>query len=303
MGLEEYNRKRDFAKTPEPAGRRASRRGAGTGGELRYLVQKHEASHLHYDFRLEWDGVLLSWAVPKGPSLDPKQRRLAVQVEDHPVDYGDFEGVIPEGEYGGGTVMLWDRGTWEPLEDDFNAALEAGRVAFALHGEKLNGRFRLLRLPKRGAGKPQWLLMKGNDEHARASARGEITETHPLSVKSGRDIPAIAKGKTTWKSTGKASKETKPVTKPVTRKAPNAEGDMAPFEAELATLVEEPPPGAGWIYESKLDGYRLLAHKETSATERGARPTVRLLSRRVARSRSPVPKVTSRGSSPRAKGS
>src|SRR5580698_6133051 len=139
MGLTEYRRKRDFRVTGEPLGGRIS-----PHKELKFVIQKHAASHLHYDFRLELDGVLKSWAVPKGPSLAPSTKRLAMQVEDHPIEYGDFEGIIPQGEYGGGTVMLWDHGTWEPIEDG-NAALRNGSLKFALHGEKLQGRWMLVR--------------------------------------------------------------------------------------------------------------------------------------------------------------
>src|SRR5436305_15316045 len=132
--LKEYRRKRDFSKTPEPAGAEAKKRSAGG---LSFLIQKHAATRLHYDFRLELDAVLKSWAVPKGPSLDPREKRLAVHVEDHPLEYGGFEGVIPKGQYGGGTVLLWDRGTWQPLDDDPRAALRKGSLKFSLAGEKL----------------------------------------------------------------------------------------------------------------------------------------------------------------------
>src|SRR5690349_7589741 len=150
MGLKEYHRKRDFRVTSEPEGHEARKAGWS------YVIQKHDASHLHYDFRLEYDGVLKSWAVPKGPSLDPKVKRLAMQVEDHPVEYGGFEGIIPEGEYGGGTVMLWDYGTYEPEgTDDVSEALREGELKFKLNGEKLKGSWVLVRTRGR-----QWLLMK-----------------------------------------------------------------------------------------------------------------------------------------------
>src|SRR5947199_4601115 len=145
MALEEYKRKRNFKKTPEPGGKKAKAKSKG----LSYVIQKHAATRLHYDFRLELDGVLLSWAVPKGPSLDPAEKRLAVHVEDHPIDYGGFEGIIPKGQYGGGTVLLWDRGTWEPLAedaDDAAAAYRKGRLKFRLHGEKLQGGWNLVRM-------------------------------------------------------------------------------------------------------------------------------------------------------------
>src|SRR5512146_2056481 len=162
MPLDEYKRKRKFQTTPEPPP--VTEQGQG----FRFVVQKHRASHLHYDFRLEMEGVLKSWAVPKGPSLDPKDKRLAMQTEDHPVDYGDFEGVIPEGEYGGGTVLLWDRGTWEP-EGDPRDGLRKGKIGFRLNGEKLHGSWALVRMGKpaaEGEEKENWLLFKHRDEYA-----------------------------------------------------------------------------------------------------------------------------------------
>lgn len=153
-------------------------------------MQKHRASHLHYDFRLEWNGVLLSWAVPKGPSLDPAEKRLAMQVEDHPLDYADFEGVIPAGEYGGGTVMVWDRGWWKPAEDDVDAMLRKGRLELALHGRKLAGRWLLVRTRGRGtATKPSWLLIKRHDDHA---SDDDVVTTAPRSVASKRLMAEIA---------------------------------------------------------------------------------------------------------------
>jgi bifunctional non-homologous end joining protein LigD len=185
--LEEYNRKRDFTKSPEPAGRVKSSNGA------RYFcVQKHLASHLHYDFRLEHDGVLLSWAVPKGPSLDPKTKRLAMHVEDHPLDYGEFEGVIPEG-YGAGIVMLWDRGTWTPETPDVDAAIKKGDLKFTLDGYKLKGSWVLVRTGGRYAGARSsqgrsWLLIKHRDEW---SGELDITTFAPRSVKSDGDLEDI----------------------------------------------------------------------------------------------------------------
>ena len=159
MGLEKYNQKRRFESTPEPAGK------IGRGERYRFVVQKHRASHLHYDFRLEMEGVLKSWAVPKGPSLDPADKRLAMQVEDHPVSYFDFEGVIPPGNYGAGTVMVWDVGTWEPL-GDAHAMLSKGDLKFRLHGQKLNGEFVLAHMRSRRPGSKgtEWLLIKKKDE-------------------------------------------------------------------------------------------------------------------------------------------
>jgi len=185
--LAEYRRKRHFDRTPEPAGERAGRR---AGGDHHFVVQKHAASHLHYDFRLEHDGVLKSWAVPKGPSLDPSQKRLAVEVEDHPLDYGDFEGVIPPGEYGAGTVELWDRGTWRP-EGDATRALRQGHLRFELAGEKLHGTWDLVRTRGGDGKKPNWLLIKRDD--AAADRKHDLLEEHPESVASGRGIEAAAR--------------------------------------------------------------------------------------------------------------
>lgn len=203
MALKEYAKKRSFDVTPEPKGsiKRSQR------GSLLYVVQKHQASHLHYDFRLEWSGVLLSWAVPKGPSLDPKTKRLAMQVEDHPVEYGSFEGVIPEGEYGGGTVMLWDTGTWVPDDTDVDASLREGELKFTLYGKKLTGSWVLVRtrgIPPphaktarsggpggfaRNARRSSWLLIKHRDEKA---STADITVGKPKSVSSGRLLAEIA---------------------------------------------------------------------------------------------------------------
>src|SRR6185295_14763669 len=161
MSLHEYKRKRHFKRTPEPKGEKAPSNGRS------YVIQKHASRNLHYDFRLELDGVLKSWAVPKGPSLDPSVKRLAVHVEDHPVEYGDFEGIIPKGEYGGGTVMLWDHGLWEPLGDP-HKAYQKGHLRFALHGEKLHGGWHLVRSRRGEEGeKEQWLLFKDDDDVAR----------------------------------------------------------------------------------------------------------------------------------------
>jgi bifunctional non-homologous end joining protein LigD len=187
MSLKEYKRKRSFEVTPEPRGSVKRRK----PGSLLYLVQKHQASHLHYDFRLEWSGTLLSWAVPKGPSLDPSVKRLAMQVEDHPVEYGDFEGVIPAGEYGGGTVMLWDTGTWVPDDPDVDAALRKGDLKFTLYGKKLTGAWVLVRT--RGFGKnarrSSWLLIKHRDQEASIA---DMTAEMHRSVSTGRLLADIA---------------------------------------------------------------------------------------------------------------
>jgi bifunctional non-homologous end joining protein LigD len=202
MGLKEYRAKRRFAVTPEPAGRvgpaprsagRATprRRPSRPQRPLAYVVQKHRATALHYDFRLEWKGVLLSWAVPKGPSLDPSVKRLAMPTEDHPLEYAKFEGVIPEGEYGGGTVMVWDRGTWTPEVDDVDAALKKGDLKFSLKGAKLGGSWTLVRMRGRQQdSRPVWLLIKHRD----AFVSGEdIAETAPRSAVSNRLLVEIAR--------------------------------------------------------------------------------------------------------------
>jgi bifunctional non-homologous end joining protein LigD len=187
--LEEYREKRNFEVTAEPMGARASTK---SPSELLYVIQKHQASQLHYDFRLEWRGVLLSWAVPKGPSLDPSVKRLATAVEDHPLEYGNFEGVIPEGEYGGGTVMLWDRGTWASEVPDVDAALEKGDLKFTLAGKKLRGSWVLVRtkLGYGGSKKPQWLLIKHRDRYASTE---DILIEEPRSVLSKRTLAEIAR--------------------------------------------------------------------------------------------------------------
>ncbi len=186
MGLESYREKRDFDRTPEPTG------GAHTGGGLIYVIQKHAASQLHYDLRLELEGVLVSWAVPKGPSLDPADKRLAVHVEDHPLDYAGFEGTIPEGEYGGGTVMVWDRGTWEPLEDPV-AGLAEGSLKLEIKGERLKGSWALVRMrPRKGERAENWLLIKHRDEHAVAGHEGAASPEWSTSVATGRTMEEIA---------------------------------------------------------------------------------------------------------------
>jgi bifunctional non-homologous end joining protein LigD len=187
MPLEEYQAKRDFSATPEPTGGMPS-------GRLRFVVQQHHARAMHYDFRLELDGVLLSWAIPKGPSFDPADRRLAVHVEDHPLDYADFEGIIPTGEYGAGHVIVWDRGTWEPV-GDAHAGLAKGDFKFELAGEKLAGRWVLVRLrPKPGEKRENWLLIKERDDHARPRAEFDVTAEKTLSVISGVSVEEVGEG-------------------------------------------------------------------------------------------------------------
>ncbi len=189
MTLKKYREKRRFEVTPEPSGKEKKRKKVVS---LLYVIQKHRASHLHYDFRLEWNGVLLSWAVPKGPSLDPSVKRLAMQVEDHPIDYADFEGVIPTGEYGGGTVMVWDSGTWEPEQPDVEAALAKGELKFTLHGKKLKGSWVLVRTRGFGgkSGKSSWLLIKHRDQYV---SQKDITKQEPYSAKTHRLLVDIAR--------------------------------------------------------------------------------------------------------------
>lgn len=241
MGLETYHKKRDFLFTPEPRGRRPK----SQAGALRFVIQKHAARRLHYDFRLEWDGVLKSWAIPKGPSLDPKVKRLAVHVEDHPLEYGDFEGVIPAGHYGAGPVLVWDHGHWSP-EGDPRAAYRKGHLSFTLHGDKLQGSWHLVRLPRADReGKEQWLLIKGKDELA---GEGDPVSERPESVLSGRAIDDIAKPAPPRRPAQGVSKK-----KQTTRKtAPQA---LAP---QLATEVATPPQSDQWLHEIKYDGYRIL---------------------------------------------
>ena len=188
MPLAKYHTKRDFKLSPEPKG---GTRTKASNAPLIFVVQKHQASHLHYDFRLEWNGVLLSWAVPKGPSLDPAVKRLAMAVEDHPIEYAQFEGIIPEGQYGGGTVMVWDQGTWEP-EQDPEAGLRKGELKFSLHGKKLRGSWVLVRT-KGGPGNSQrssWLLIKHRDQYA---SDVDVVTEKPRSVISKRLMAGIAK--------------------------------------------------------------------------------------------------------------
>ncbi|MFY9529201.1 MAG: DNA polymerase ligase N-terminal domain-containing protein [Candidatus Acidiferrales bacterium] len=193
MKLKEYQKKRHFGVTPEPVGDKKpeGKQQVKPGAPLTYVIQKHLASHLHYDFRLEWGGALLSWAVPKGPSLDPSVKRLAMQVEDHPIEYATFEGVIPKGEYGAGTVMVWDKGTWVPDDPDVDAALRKGELKFTLKGRKLKGSWVLVRTRGYGSSaRSAWLLIKHRDQHA---STPDITKEEPYSVLSRRLLADIAR--------------------------------------------------------------------------------------------------------------
>jgi bifunctional non-homologous end joining protein LigD len=236
--LSDYWIKRDFGHTPEPKGRQAKKQGWS------FVIQKHAASRLHFDFRLELDGVLKSWAVTKGPSLDPAEKRLAVRVEDHPLDYGDFEGTIPEGQYGGGTVMLWDRGTWTPEGDPYQG-LKKGKLSFTLNGERLKGGFTLVRMRGDRGKRESWLLIKQKDEAANPGL--DPVEQWQKSVATRRGMEGIAKGSKRWISNrGGDSK--------------GREADLPPFVApELAYLADRPPDGPNWIHEIKYGGYRVLA--------------------------------------------
>ncbi len=253
--LKAYREKRDFSKTREPAGGRASAEG------LVFCVQKHDATRLHYDFRLEWEGVLKSWAVTRGPSLDPADKRLAVRTEDHPMDYGDFEGTIPEGQYGGGTVMLWDFGRWSPRED-MAEGLAKGSIKMQLDGEKMTGHWALVRMKPRGKEtRENWLLIKEKDEVA--SDRRDILKKD-RSVKTGRTMNQIAKGDEVWGRTTKRPAGTEPperAAQPASKRAGSS--GKAPAlprfrPLQLATLVDEAPAGRDWLHELKYDGYRVL---------------------------------------------
>ncbi|HEY6976014.1 MAG TPA: DNA ligase D [Chitinophagaceae bacterium] len=284
MGLSKYKLKRSFNKTPEPTGGKAS------GKELRFVVQKHDASHLHYDFRLEMEGVLKSWAIPKGPSLDPEMKRLAMMVEDHPYDYRTFEGIIPEGNYGAGTVIVWDEGTYEPIESTDNKKeeekillrqLKQGSLKFILHGKKLKGEFALVKINSRGEN--AWLLIKHRDKYASAN---DITKKDK-SVVSNKTLEQVEKtSKNFWGSNRKASTHTKSAktkaAKKITKTASEEktdddigepDGDISlllekgkkssfPHDIRpmLATVVDKPFDDEDWVYEIKWDGYRALAY-------------------------------------------
>jgi bifunctional non-homologous end joining protein LigD len=254
VALEEYNRKRDFTKTKEPSGEVKS-----TAAGNSFVIQKHAASRLHYDFRLELGGVLLSWSVPKGPSLDPAQKRLAVQVEDHPLDYATFEGIIPKGQYGGGTVLLWDRGTWEPQgTEGAHRMLAAGNLKFSLKGEKLQGKWALVKIKERRApGRADdgrnWLLIKERDEHVRPEASFDVTEARAESVATGRTMPEIAADPThVWHSNR---------VQLALDDVPGARAGEPPARPHVAKPVARarPPEGPGWLHEMQIDGRRLLA--------------------------------------------
>jgi len=275
--IQTYNKKRNFRKTAEPPGEVA----APSKGLPKFVIQKHDASHVHYDFRLEIDGVLTSWAVPKGPSLDPGEKRLAVRTEDHPMKYGSFEGTIPKDEYGGGTVMLWDQGSYKPAGNPRDG-LRKGDLKFELRGKRLRGSFVLARMRNRGDEKREnWLLIKHRDDMARPGSKDAVVKDYTDSVKTARAMEEIAECDAVWHSNrggavnkpGKLKEETAaahpkrniaridPAKLKGARKTSRLPAKISP---QLATLVEEAPPGKGWISEIKFDGYRMVARIENS---------------------------------------
>ncbi|WP_260704993.1 DNA ligase D [Edaphobacter flagellatus] len=279
--LARYRAMRNFSITDEPSGEHAPR----LSKSLPFCVQKHAASHLHYDFRLGWNGVFKSWAIAKGPSYFTGDKRLAVQVEDHPIEYGGFEGIIPKGQYGGGTVMLWDQGTWElqAAYPDVDAGLRDGSLKFILHGTKLKGKWALVRMGGKWAKekKPNWLLIKEHDEYERPQDAPPITEEEPDSVVTGRTMDEIARNEDhVWNSKDTRSqerawfrKEPASSLSPEQKKQSNAtmqhllknlpkEKQPVFVPPELATMADVPPSGDGWLHELKLDGYRIQARKD-----------------------------------------
>lgn len=263
MTLADYRRKRDFAVTAEPKGKRARQKGN------RFVIQKHDATRLHYDLRLELAGVLKSWAVTRGPSLVSGEKRLAVEVEDHPLDYGDFEGTIPKGQYGAGTVIVWDRGEWSPVGDPARG-LAKGHLEFALEGEKLKGQWHLVRMQERdGEKRTNWLLIKAEDDFARPEDAPDILEEQPLSVKSGRDLSEVV---ACQEEASKPRRRRKAASQPeeAVEDAPDPSAIPVSKRARmpdfippmLAKLSATAPSGNRWLHEMKFDGYRLQARVE-----------------------------------------
>ncbi|MEA3024782.1 MAG: bifunctional non-ous end joining protein LigD [Alphaproteobacteria bacterium] len=283
--LQTYHAKRDFGKTAEPRGKTGREKG------FAYVIQKHDATRLHYDLRLELDGVMLSWAVTRGPSLVPGEKRLAIHVEDHPTEYNKFEGTIPKGQYGGGTVMIWDRGTWTP-DHDPHKGLKKGHLDFELHGEKLKGHWHLVRMRKRpGERQEPWLLIKATDEFAAKKSDPDVLEELPDSAVTGRSLDEIAADKKrVWQSNRSAKEQTKAAkagppktavrpaapkqrTRTPRRRSAARRGSKKPGKVagaskgrmpdfippSLATLSARPPSGGGWVHEIKFDGYRIQA--------------------------------------------
>jgi bifunctional non-homologous end joining protein LigD len=283
--LARYRSMRDFKVTAEPSGASKSAAKSKAATQLPFVIQKHAASHLHYDFRLGWNGVLKSWAVAKGPSYVVADKRLAVQVEDHPMEYGGFEGVIPKGQYGGGTVMIWDQGTWEPQPayPDVDAGLRSGSLKFILHGTKLQGKWALIRMHGKSAGspdKPNWLLIKEHDSFERPPSAPPITDAEPNSAVTGRSIEEIASSEDhVWNSKDTRSGTQAWYSQP-SKAAPVPQVDFSgklsklPKESqpdfvtpELAQEADSPPSSKGWLHELKLDGYRIQARKDGSRTQ------------------------------------
>jgi bifunctional non-homologous end joining protein LigD len=274
--LARYRSMRDFHITAEPSGSKST---AKTTTQLPFCVQKHAASHLHYDFRLGWNGVLKSWAVAKGPSYVTADKRLAVQVEDHPMEYGGFEGIIPAGQYGGGTVMLWDQGTWEPQAayPDVDAGLRNGSLKFILHGTKLKGKWALIRMkPRPKETKPTWLLIKEHDDFEHSPTDPAVTEAEPNSVVTGRSIEQIARSEDhVWNSKETAkpgqawyrqeSKSPPPDSPVLTSRIAKLPKESQPIflKPQLAEQAETPPASGDWLHELKLDGYRIQARKDS----------------------------------------
>ncbi len=322
--LARYRSMRDFHVTAEPAG---GARQAEQGGRHQFCIQKHAASHLHYDFRLGWNGVLKSWACAKGPSYNVKDRRLAIQVEDHPMEYGGFEGIIPAGQYGGGTVMLWDQGSWSPQAgyEDVDAGLRDGHLKFTMDGAKMHGKWALIRMaPRPKETKPAWLLIKEHDSFERSDSDPAVTDAEPNSVVTGRSLEEIAANKDhVWNSKETASgpqawyrqdagsageplvrKPARDVakTKPglaasgIDLKALPEEHQPSFVKPQLAQEAEAPPEGAAWVHELKLDGYRMQARKEGSQvqmlTRTGLDWTERVRSIAAEVTRLPVDSVT-----------
>lgn len=257
MPLKQYNKKRDFSKTAEPKGKVSNK------DKYLFVVQKHAASHLHYDFRLELNGVLLSWAVPKGPCLDPSVKRLAMHVEDHPVAYGHFEGIIPKGEYGGGTVMLWDIGKWIPEDDDPVKAYKKGHLRFILKGKKLKGAFSLVRMKDDKA----WLLIKGKDKYAKPLSEYDILQAKPKSVLTNKTMDQLSEQYTkVWGKTGAKKRVIKKEPRKTVKKKFKIDLPTSSMprniHPQLATLVDTAPDTADWLHELKFDGYRILAFKQ-----------------------------------------
>ena len=258
--LRTYREKRDFRRTAEPSGEDDKRREAQG---RRYLIQKHDATRLHFDFRLEIDGVLASWAVTRGPSLDPEDKRLAVHTEDHPFDYGEFEGTIPKGEYGGGTVMLWDEGTWEPIEGETHD-ISDGKLKFRLSGQRLRGNWMLVRIKNNRDKKSKadnWLLFKERDDHA-VIEKTALTERALTSIRTGRTMEEIAEGHVEWSKAGPRIRGDgdAPPKRALRTSVVAAKLSTPKFAApQLATLAEDAPAGDKWLHEIKYDGYRAIA--------------------------------------------